>query len=353
MTRTARRLAARLTAAVLIVLVGTLGSIDLSSAAPTQEEVRRAQQRLEALSRELSLLVEEYNQARIRLADLQSRLEVVRREAARARDDADRALADLNDTAVRAYTEAGTEFAVLLDATSLSDFSDRLEFIESLAEANSDVANEADVAQQEARWTAGELAATVEERRAVLQALAQQQAEIRARVAEARALYERLDRSYHAARIRAQQATQQQVQTTSTGGGGGGAGGGTSPIAPPPAPNGNVQAVLDAAYSVIGTPYRWGGSSPSTGFDCSGFTMWAWSHAGVSLPHSSAAQYSSLPHVSRENVQPGDLLFFYSPISHVSIYVGGGRMIQSAHAGTTVSVVPVYWEYFTGAARPG
>jgi cell wall-associated NlpC family hydrolase len=111
--------------------------------------------------------------------------------------------------------------------------------------------------------------------------------------------------------------------------------------------------VLDAAYSAIGTPYQWGGSSPETGFDCSGFTMWAWAHAGVSLPHSSAAQYSSLPHVAREDLQPGDLLFFYSPISHVAMYVGGGRMIHSSHPGTTVGVVAVYWEHFVGAARPG
>jgi cell wall-associated NlpC family hydrolase len=349
MTGKIRRLAARLTSAVLIVLVTSLGSLTLSSATPTQEDVQRAKERLEALSRELSLLVEEYNQARIRLDELQSRLEAVRLEAERARADADRAIANLNDSAVRAYTEVGTQFDVLLDATSLSDFSDRLEFIESLAEADSDVANEADLAQQRARWTAEELDAALEERRAVVQALAEQQAAIRERVTETRELYERLDRSYHDARARAQQATvQQQVQTSS-----GDGGGATAPIPPPPAPNGNVQAVLDAAYSVIGTPYQWGGASPETGFDCSGFTMWAWSHAGVSLPHSSAAQYSSLPHVSREDLQPGDLLFFYNPISHVSIYVGGGRMIQSAHAGTTVSVVSVYWEYFTGAARPG
>ena len=114
-----------------------------------------------------------------------------------------------------------------------------------------------------------------------------------------------------------------------------------------------MQAVLGAAYSVIGTPYQWGGSSPSTGFDCSGFTMWAWSHAGVSLPHSSAAQYASLPHVAQADLQPGDLLFFYSPISHVGMYVGGGRMIHSSHPGTPVSVVAVYWQYFAGAARPG
>jgi cell wall-associated NlpC family hydrolase len=81
--------------------------------------------------------------------------------------------------------------------------------------------------------------------------------------------------------------------------------------------------------------------------------MWAWAQVGVSLPHSSALQYSTLPKVDRSDVQPGDLLFFYSPISHVSMYLGGNSMIQSPHSGSEVQIVPVYWNNFVGATRPG
>ncbi len=74
---------------------------------------------------------------------------------------------------------------------------------------------------------------------------------------------------------------------------------------------------------MIGTQYVWGAADPSVGFDCSGLTSWAYAQAGVYLPHSSYSQYSSVPHVPIDQIQPGDLLFFYSPTSHVAMYIGG------------------------------
>ena len=115
--------------------------------------------------------------------------------------------------------------------------------------------------------------------------------------------------------------------------------------------NGDASAAVAAAYSAIGVPYVYAGSSPQTGFDCSGLTMWAWAHAGVSLPHSAAMQYDSIPHVSASQLQPGDLVFFYSPISHVAMYVGGGMMIEAPHTGAYVRKVPLRQD-FVGAGRP-
>jgi cell wall-associated NlpC family hydrolase len=104
---------------------------------------------------------------------------------------------------------------------------------------------------------------------------------------------------------------------------------------------------------VIGTRYVWGGSTPR-GFDCSGLTMWAWAHGGVSLSHSSQAQYAQLPHVARGGLRPGDLVFFYRPISHVGLYIGGGRMIDASHSGPggEVAIRAVNWGSYAGAARP-
>ena len=342
MTGTRAHLVTRLSMAVLLAASATVGAATLSSAAPSREEVQQARARLDSLNRELDLMVEQYNQARLRLQEVQARLADVRAQAQRAQATADRAISSLNANAARAYRGVGSQIAELFDSASLADFSDRLEFIGSMAQADSDLAVEAEAAKQEARWTAAELKATAEERQGIVDALAAKQDQIESRVAEARDLYEELDRKYHEA-LAAQAAAQEAASTV----------GGGSPIPPPPAPNANVASVLQAAYSVIGTPYQYGGSSPETGFDCSGFTMWAWSHAGVYLPHSSAAQYASLPHVAQPDLQPGDLVFFYSPISHVGIYVGGGSMIHSPTTGDVVSVVPIYWDSFVGAARPG
>ena len=344
MTTTRAHLVTRLTIAVLLVASATIGAATLSSAAPSREEVEQARARLDSLNRELDLMVEQYNQARLKLQEVQARLADVRAQAQRAQATADRAISSLNENAARAYRGVGSQIAQLFDSASLADFSDRLEFIGSMAQADSDLAVEAQAARQEARWTAAELKATAEERQGIVDALAAKQDQIESRVAEARDLFEELDRKYHEALAAQAAASASEAAGTSSG---------VSPIPPPPAPNANVAAVLQAAYSVIGTPYQYGGSSPETGFDCSGFTMWAWSHAGVYLPHSSAAQYASLPHVAQSDLQPGDLVFFYSPISHVGMYVGGGSMIHSPTTGSVVSVVPIYWDSFAGAARPG
>jgi cell wall-associated NlpC family hydrolase len=335
-TTTRSTLAVRFAIAALVVVSTSVLLPPLSSAAPSRQDVERAKAELDRLNAHVSLLVEEYNQAHLRLEAVQGRLDDARTAAQRAQTEADRAVQSLNRSASIAYQGVGSQFAALLEAESLADFSARLEFIGSMAQSDSDLATRAAQAEQMARWSAEELRAALDEQRALVEKIKAKASEIREAAAEAEAYYEDLNREYRDYLDRLEAADN-----------------GPSSSSPPPAPSGGVQAVLNAAYSVIGTPYQWGGSSPETGFDCSGFTLWAWAHAGVSLPHSSASQYSSLPHVDRDDLQPGDLLFFYSPISHVSIYVGGNNMIHSPHTGSVVSVVSVYWEHFVGAARPG
>ena len=110
---------------------------------------------------------------------------------------------------------------------------------------------------------------------------------------------------------------------------------------------------MQAALGQQGVPYRYATSNPGVSFDCSGLTAYAWGQAGVGLPHQSRMQYASVPHVSKSQAQPGDLIFFYSPISHVSIYLGGGQHIHAPNTGRVVSIGNGNWNKVTGVGRPG
>ncbi|MFB1297189.1 peptidoglycan hydrolase RipC [Mycobacterium sp. pW049] len=109
-------------------------------------------------------------------------------------------------------------------------------------------------------------------------------------------------------------------------------------IAPPGSPASTT--VIQAALSRIGSPYSWGGSGPSA-FDCSGLVMWSFQQAGISLPHSSQALARGGQPVSRDQMQPGDLVTYYSDASHVGIYIGDGMMVHASTYGTPVRVAPV------------
>ena len=109
---------------------------------------------------------------------------------------------------------------------------------------------------------------------------------------------------------------------------------------------------MQAALSRVGSPYQWGAAGPDS-FDCSGLTMWAWAQAGVSLPHNSGAQYAATRRVEQGDWQPGDLLFYGSPIHHVGLYIGGGRVVEAPYTGTTVRVASAARPDYVGAGRPG
>ncbi len=117
-------------------------------------------------------------------------------------------------------------------------------------------------------------------------------------------------------------------------------------VAPPEAAVDSAPAVGEGAVAVqaaltrVGSPYVWGGSGPSS-FDCSGLVMWSFQQAGISLPHSSQALASGGQPVSRDALQPGDVVNFYSDASHTGIYVGDGLVVHASTYGSPVKVVPL------------
>ena len=114
------------------------------------------------------------------------------------------------------------------------------------------------------------------------------------------------------------------------------------------APTSAAQVAVDTALAQVGDRYAWGATGPNA-FDCSGLTTFAYRAAGVELPRTSRGQSTAGTYVSRANLQPGDLIFFYQPVGHVAMYIGDGLMVHSSTFGKPVSVVPVdsMWGYNT------
>lgn len=360
MTGTRTRIT-RLLVAVVFALPVLLSALSLSSlAAPSAEEVQAAKDKLAGLQHDFEVLAEQYNDAKYRLALIERKLAEARDQSEAAERDAQTAEGRLAKRAVQAYVGTGSQVDGLLGAESIAEFSDRLEFMGAVAEADAEIARAASNARQEADWAAERFADARTERERQVAAIEGQLDRLDSMIDEQASLYEQLhqDRADHLAALAAQRAALERARqeaaqdtpptdTTSDTGG----------SVPPPPVNGSAAGTaVAAAMSVIGTQYVWGSANPSVGFDCSGLTSWAWAQAGVYIPHSSAAQYSSLPHVPLGSVQPGDLIFYYSPISHVALYIGGGQIVHATHPGAdgAVHTDSMYgYDPPVGAARPG
>lgn len=120
--------------------------------------------------------------------------------------------------------------------------------------------------------------------------------------------------------------------------------------APAAAPSEAAATAIQTALAQVGKPYVVGAAGPD-GFDCSGLTQYAYAAAGISLPHSSRAQSGLGVPVARADLQPGDLVFFYSPVSHVGMYIGNGQMVHASVSGRPVAVTSVDQRGYAGARR--
>ncbi|MFE7357747.1 NlpC/P60 family protein [Streptomyces sp. NPDC057543] len=116
------------------------------------------------------------------------------------------------------------------------------------------------------------------------------------------------------------------------------------------APDSRAAEAVAFAYGALGKPYVWGATGPSS-FDCSGLIQAAWRSAGVSLPRTTYTQINAGQHISRSELAPGDLVFFYSGISHVGLYIGNGQMIHAPRPGAPVRIAPIDQMPFAGATR--
>jgi peptidoglycan DL-endopeptidase CwlO len=348
----------RLVVAALLVLPALVASVSPSLAAPSQQDVEAAKQKVLAAQEQFAALNEQYNQAVYELQQAQQHLDetlamkqAAERQAATARDA-------LSKRAVQAYTDMGSQYESLLSAGSMSEFSDRLEFLGAITQTDADLASQADAAAQQAAWAAQEYDQAVADQQQKANQLQQQKQAAENALAQAQQMATQTQADYDSW-VQQQQALRQAASTpaptaSSSPSPPPSSGSGDTNFNPPPASGAGATAAA-AAMSVLGAPYVFGAAGPSS-FDCSGLTMWAWAQAGVSLPHSAAAQYASLPKVPLNAVQPGDIIYYDNFGAHVAIYVGGGTIVHARHPGPGGQVqTSSMFGYDTpvGAVRPG
>ncbi|MEA2521582.1 MAG: peptidoglycan DL-endopeptidase CwlO [Actinomycetota bacterium] len=317
----------RLSVAALIALPGLLSSIGTASAAPSKAQVDAAKAKYNELAHQAEVISEQLNTAQAQLDAIRVKEANAKQAMDTAQAAAASALKDLNARETAAYTSQGSQLSGILGSNSFSDFSDRIAYMSAIASHDADLATRYQSAQIQADAARQAYSTAAAQASTQVKVIADRKQQLLTAAASAKQVYVKLYGSWHAAQVAAAKAAAAaEHQTGGTGGGG--------PIPPPPPPNGSVASqAIAAARSVIGTQYVWGAADPSVGFDCSGLVMWSYAQAGVSLPHSSAMMAAMLPHVAYSDLQPGDLVFFYSPVSHVGLYIGGGLMIDADHPG--------------------
>ena len=328
-------------AASLMVAGSTLLTAAGSPAMATPSSASDLQRRLEGLNRQADQQVENYLQAKLAVERTRESIRIMQGQLDGVRGELADARASIAARAAAAYVQGpATEVASLLAAGDPTDALERAQLLDLLATYDTDQVLGARAIERSAQARAGELAGVERKQAAILDQMAERKAKIEQLVAQTQ---QTLAQLRAAERRRAAAASRPATTAPSAG----------SPApSPPPKPvSGNVGGVIRYAYAQLGKPYQWGAIGPGA-FDCSGLTMMAWAQAGVSLPHSSQAQIGIGRRVTQSELQPGDLIFRYSPISHVSLYVGNGQQISATHTGSTVKLQSAFQGEIVGFSRP-
>lgn len=347
-----------------------------------EAQIAQAQAKLNVLYRQSDAASNAYDQAAAQLASAQQTVASYRSQQAADQAVLAQRMRRLDSFVAANYTSGGLgSLAILGQSGGPATLLDQLSLTSEISRNESEAVAQASMARQDAQVAAAEASTALANEHlqtqrldairrnliseadsvvSMVHNLQATEASILSQQAAARAAarLRALAAQAAAARLAAQQAGNGGGGNVTGGGGttggtsgGGSTGGGGSVPNPPPGTSAAMVAV-QWAYSAIGRPYVYGAAGPDY-FDCSGLTMWAYAHAGVSLAHSSYAQYDEGVHVPTADLQPGDLLFFYG-LGHVGIYVGHGMMIDAPHTGAVVELVPVSYEgaWYVGATRP-
>ncbi len=330
--------------------------------ASKQAQAQQVLAQIQKIDNSLGAAVESYNLANVQLQKIQSAQRENRAQLKLTRANLKVAQDSLAARLVSAYTSTqdNSTLSVLLGANSLDDLLNRIEAVNSTSQQDASIVQQVTSFKAAIQRHRTELRTAHSEQQAIVAQKAAQKQRIQSQLASRRQLLSTIKGQI--ARIRAAEAAQQRqlaaaarsrlsadVQVPLPDGVGISAATPEGSTVAPPNVHGGVVGI---AMRYLGVPYVWGGSSPR-GFDCSGLVSYVFAQIGVSLPHSSYAQFGMGTAVSISELQPGDLVFF-TGASHVGIYIGGGQFIHAPHTGDVVKISSLsgyYSSNFAGGRR--
>jgi cell wall-associated NlpC family hydrolase len=334
--------------------------------ASKQAEAQSVLGQIQELDASLERAVEAYNLANVKLNRIKHDLSENTDALVTARKSLKNAQGELSKRLVDIYTsgDQNAGLAVLLGASSLDDMLNQLDTVDRVSQQDTLVLRQVAHFRREVQHRQRFLQHAHAEQVQVVAERNAARASVQSQLGQRKQLLSSIQgeiahlKEVEAARqaelkreLQQQLATQQAQQRSAT----------LAPTVPAspsdpapsvPAPPSHYGGVVGVAMQYLGTPYVWGGASPG-GFDCSGFVMYVYGQIGVSLPHSSYAQYGYGSPVSQGDLQPGDLVFF-DGLGHVGIYVGGGSFIHAPHTGDVVKISSLsgwYAATYVGARR--
>ncbi len=372
-TPLAAKLCAVIIAATLFLVAGT-GSAFADPIADAKAQAAKVQSQVNSLVTKAEIASEEYNHAKARHAELSTKAKASARALKKVTAQKNALQNQLDDRATALYRQGPFgAIGVLVTARTISDFDAAYQMLTNASYRDAQTVDELKATKAKATQTHTRLvseqkqadaeqkamarnAATVKSQLAKSkQVLAQTNAQVRTLIAQQKAAEEAAARA-EALRIQAEQraAAERYAREHASSSSHKRSSSHSSKSVdygnPPPGAKGD-KAVWYAEKK-LGRPYRWGAEGPNS-FDCSGLTKWAYKQVGISLPHYSREQINCGKRVSKSNLQPGDLVFFGSPIHHVGMYVGGGDFIEAPYSGANVRISRLSHRHdFAGACRP-
>jgi cell wall-associated NlpC family hydrolase len=310
-----------------------------------EAEARQVLAQVQELDAGLEHIIEEYNSAQVELDRIVAEQKLNEKRLKIARANLGAAQGTLEARLVQLYQNGSPDLVeILLGSSSLDEILDGIDTAERVSDQDAQILHEVRKFRAEIKQREADLEQARSKQEDVVAERAAKRQEIEARLAERQQLLAsikdqiaELQEAERRRQARLEAAARARVSSQES----------TSSEAPTGAPPSKYGGVVGIAMQYLGIPYQWGGESPSTGFDCSGFVYYVFSRVGVSLPRTVSAIYAVGVPVARSELQPGDLVFF-NGLGHMGIYIGGNQFIHSPHTGDVVKISAITGYYSSG-----